>query len=153
MIERQRARAAERGEVPELERTERDALHLLHFVRVGHGGEERRRGARADVAAEADDDVGIEDVVQRKEPAAEKEIRVRAMRDARGALRSIIALPMMPRNPRRSASAKKISVASWWMVEKISAHSVPLCSSSSKNAPAMRRAWSGSANFASVGNV
>jgi hypothetical protein len=37
----------------------------------------------------------------------------------------------MPRNPRRSASSKKISVATEWMVEKISAQSVPLRSSSS----------------------
>ena len=64
-----------------------------------------------------------------------------------------MVLPMMPRKPRRSASAKKISVASAWMVEKISAQSVPLRSSSSKNASAIGAACFGSLNFASVGKV
>src|SRR2546423_3119596 len=82
-FQRQRARAAERGQVPEVKRTERHALHLLDLVGVGHGREHRRRRAGADVSAEADADAGVERVVETKEPAAEEEIRVWAVGDAR----------------------------------------------------------------------
>src|SRR5438874_11128074 len=34
LIERKRSGAAESGEIPKLHRRKRDALHLLHFVRV-----------------------------------------------------------------------------------------------------------------------
>ena len=91
-VERERARAAERGQIPEMERAQRHVLDLLHLVRVGHGVEERRRRAGADVAAEADDHAGVQHAMQRKEAAAEEEVRVRAVGDARAAARQQIEL-------------------------------------------------------------
>src|SRR5687767_12268732 len=91
-IERECARAAERGQIPEVKRTQRDVLHLLHFVRVSHRVEERWRGSGADVAAEADDHACIENAMERKESAAEEEIGVRTMRDACAAARKQIEL-------------------------------------------------------------
>ena len=107
VVERERARAAERREVEGFDRAQRAAVELRDLVGRAHRGEQREAGAAADVGAEPDlhRAARVLHVADAKQPGAEEQVRGRAVCERGAAL--VAAAELRLRRDGRRAPARR----------------------------------------------